>query len=120
MKKLRQISIRTKGNTLHDENIIYFILQMIIAIFIFLTGLLYIVLKHGVDRYNIYFAYKPSKLHKKIHNTAINFMIFGVIVLQFNIFYYILSASKPNGKFVFWTTLHTLVCDFAYKAIRKS
>lgn len=90
------------------------------------VGLLYIVLKHGVDRYNIYFAYKPSKLHKKIHNTAINFMIFGVIVLQFNIFYYILSASKPNGYLLLFLFLCqginscTLVFDSYLKGLFRA
>ena len=39
-------------------------------------------MKHLVDRYNIYFAYGPSKIDKDIHASAINFVIVGVILLQ--------------------------------------
>lgn len=46
------------------------------------TGLLYMVLKHLVDRYNIYFAYGPSKISQSIHETAINCVIVSLVLLQ--------------------------------------
>ena len=46
------------------------------------SGLVYLLMKHLVDRYNIYFAYGPSKIDKDIHASAINFVIVGVILLQ--------------------------------------
>jgi hypothetical protein len=39
-------------------------------------------MKHFVDRYNIYFAYGPSKIKQQIHATAINFVIASVVLLQ--------------------------------------
>ncbi|XP_065225724.1 calcium permeable stress-gated cation channel 1 [Planococcus citri] len=45
-------------------------------------GLLYMLMKHFVDRYNIYFAYGPSKIKQQIHGTAINFVIVSVVLLQ--------------------------------------
>ncbi|KAM4696102.1 CSC1-like protein 1 [Rhinophrynus dorsalis] len=36
-----------------------------------ITGLIFMVLKHGVDRYNIYYAYLPTKLNRKIHIEAV-------------------------------------------------
>lgn len=45
-------------------------------------GLLYMVLKHFVDRYNIYFAYGPSKISPRIHAAAINIVIFSITLQQ--------------------------------------
>lgn len=45
-------------------------------------GLIYMCLKHCVDRYNIFFAYGPSKISKKIHGTAINFVVASILLLQ--------------------------------------
>ncbi|XP_075213125.1 transmembrane protein 63 isoform X2 [Lycorma delicatula] len=45
-------------------------------------GLLYMVMKHYVDRYNIYFAYGPSKINHQIHTTAINYVIVSIVLLQ--------------------------------------
>lgn len=38
--------------------------------------------KHMVDKYNLYFAYGPSKISPQIHATAINIVIFSVVLLQ--------------------------------------
>jgi len=46
-------------------------------------GLLYFILKHLVDRHNLAYVYSPSKISKKIHATAINFVIMSVALLQF-------------------------------------
>ncbi|KAK3087398.1 hypothetical protein FSP39_005417 [Pinctada imbricata] len=65
-------------------------------------GLVYMCLKHLVDRYNIYFAYKPSKISKGIHKTAINFVTVSVILTQFNIvFFTALRSESVNPVFVF-------------------
>jgi len=47
-----------------------------------LPGLLYMVLKHFVDRYNIYFAYGPSKISSRIHKLAINIVIVSITLQQ--------------------------------------
>jgi calcium permeable stress-gated cation channel len=39
-------------------------------------------LKHLVDRYNIYFAYGPSKISQSIHETAISCVIVSIVLLQ--------------------------------------
>lgn len=65
-------------------------------------GWVYMILKHAVDRYNIYFAYKPSKINKKIHSSAINFVTVATILLQFNVvFFTALRSEKVNPVFVF-------------------
>lgn len=46
-------------------------------------GLIYFCLKHFVDRHNLAFIYAPSKINKKVHVSAINFVIFSVGLLQF-------------------------------------
>lgn len=65
-------------------------------------GLLYLIMKHIVDRYNIYFAYGPSKIDKNIHASAINFVIVAVIMLQFCIvFFTILRTEQVQGITIF-------------------
>jgi len=46
-------------------------------------GCLYFTLKHLVDRHNLAFVYARSKINKKVHATAINFVIMSVALLQF-------------------------------------
>ena len=46
-------------------------------------GCLYFITKHYVDRHNIFFVYNPSKINKKVHATAISFVVLSTIVLQF-------------------------------------
>ncbi|XP_022103768.1 CSC1-like protein 2 isoform X1 [Acanthaster planci] len=52
------------------------------------VGLLYILFKHMVDRYNIYFAYKSSRIDKDIHNTAINFVVVAGMLLQLSVLFF--------------------------------
>jgi len=46
-------------------------------------GCLYFLLKHFADRHNLAFVYAPSKINKKVHASAINFVIMSVGLLQF-------------------------------------
>lgn len=46
-------------------------------------GLLYVILKHMVDRYNIYYAYVPTKLNQQIHRAAISQVIVSPILCMF-------------------------------------
>ncbi|KAK6183528.1 hypothetical protein SNE40_010997 [Patella caerulea] len=58
-------------------------------------GLVYMIFKHIVDRYNIYFAYKASRINKHIHASAVNYVIISVILLQFTIvFFTVLRAAN--------------------------
>ena len=45
-------------------------------------GLFYMCMKHCVDRYNIYYAYKRSKINKNIHATAVNCVIVSLLIQQ--------------------------------------
>ncbi|XP_047108351.1 calcium permeable stress-gated cation channel 1 [Schistocerca piceifrons] len=57
-------------------------------------GLLYMVLKHFVDRYNIYWAYGPSKISSRIHASAINIVIFSISLLQLS---FVMLSYIRNG-----------------------
>ncbi len=46
-------------------------------------GALYFLTKYYVDRHNLLYAYKPSKINQRVHSTAISFVILSVVVLQF-------------------------------------
>ncbi|GIY01699.1 CSC1-like protein 2, partial [Caerostris extrusa] len=52
-------------------------------------GLLYMCLKHYIDRYNIYYVYGPSKISRNIHATAINFVVISIILMQMCIFFFL-------------------------------
>ena len=43
-------------------------------------GTLYFVVKHYVDRHNLIYAYKPTKINKNVHITAINFFVLSTII----------------------------------------
>ncbi|XP_035824906.1 CSC1-like protein 2 isoform X3 [Aplysia californica] len=51
-------------------------------------GLVYMIFKHVVDRYNIFFAYNPSRINKHIHGSAVTFVLWAVILLQFNVVFF--------------------------------
>jgi len=59
-------------------NIIFYKINGLLLV----LGLLYMVTKHFVDRYNIYFAYGKSKISKRIHSTAINCVMVSIVLLQ--------------------------------------
>ena len=65
-------------------------------------GVLYFVLKYYVDRHNLLYAYKPSKINKKVHATAINFVILSVVLLQFFMMMFTLIRSGT------WKSLSTM------------
>ena len=59
-------------------------------------GCLYFLLKHFADRHNLAFVYAPSKINKKVHATAINFVIMSVGLLQFFMVMFTLVRSAGN------------------------
>ncbi|OXA60909.1 CSC1-like protein 2 [Folsomia candida] len=59
-------------------------------------GLVYLVFKHYVDRYNIYFAYGPTKVEKEVHGTAINFVIVCMFILQINLLAYVTTQGSDT------------------------
>jgi len=50
------------------------------------AGLVYMLIKHLIDRYNIYYVYNPSKINSKIHSTAIMFVHIALLMMQAQIF----------------------------------
>jgi len=68
-------------------------------------GCLYFILKHLVDRHNLAFVYARSKINKKVHATAINFVIMSVALLQFFmiIFSFIRSLNSDMSEINFRT-----------------
>jgi hypothetical protein len=60
-------------------------------------GCLYFILKHLVDRHNLAFVYERSKINKKVHATAINFVIMSVVLLQFFVILFSIIRSLDTG-----------------------
>lgn len=59
-------------------------------------GLLYVVLKHVVDRYNIYYAYVPTKLNQRIHRAAISQVVVAPILCMFWLLFF--STLRLGGR----------------------
>ncbi|KAK2155388.1 hypothetical protein LSH36_241g01022 [Paralvinella palmiformis] len=72
-----------------------------------ILGLLYLLLKHFVDRHNIYYAFKPTRMSSEPHHRAINFVHTAVILLQCNIVVFIMlrSAGVPPPPAIFSLTV---------------
>ncbi|XP_034040196.1 CSC1-like protein 2 isoform X2 [Thalassophryne amazonica] len=68
-------------------------------------GLMYMLLKHLADRYNMYYAYLPSKLDKKIHSGAVNQVVAAPILCLF----WLLFFSIVRSGFTSGTSMFTLV-----------
>ena len=58
-------------------------------------------LKHFVDRYNIFFAYAPSRINKNIHITAINFVMIAFLIQQLTLFFFSLLRGGLQGVAIF-------------------
>jgi len=76
-------------------------------------GLIYMILKHLVDRYNLYFGYISTKVDKRIHKTAVTFAIGSFIMLQFCILFFIAVRNKGNMNSNSMTTVQILVITFS-------
>lgn len=72
-------------------------------------GLTYMILKHLVDRYNIYFAYISTKVDKNIHKSAVTFSIVSFILLQICILFFIAVKNKGNINTNVMSTLQTII-----------
>ena len=53
--------------------------------FVLCLGLAYMVLKYFVDRHNIYFVYRPSKVSHTIHLQALTLFLISVMMVQVSI-----------------------------------
>ncbi|XP_048862806.1 CSC1-like protein 2 isoform X2 [Brienomyrus brachyistius] len=68
-------------------------------------GLMYMLLKHLVDRYNMYYAYLPSKLDKKIHSGAVNQVVAAPILCLFWLLFFSTVRTGPTAP----TTVVTMI-----------
>eukprot|EP00095_Tigriopus_kingsejongensis_P009316 snap_masked-scaffold320_size207635-processed-gene-1.8 protein:Tk09316 transcript:snap_masked-scaffold320_size207635-processed-gene-1.8-mRNA-1 annotation:"hypothetical protein L798_12217" len=59
-------------------------------------GLFYMIMKHGVDRYNLYYAYKRSKIDKNIHATAVNCVIVSLLLQQLVLLFFNIVRAPDN------------------------
>jgi len=60
-------------------------------------GLFYMIMKHGVDRYNIYYAYKRSKINKNIHGCAVNCVMISLLIQQLVVLFFNTVRTSNDG-----------------------
>ncbi|XP_072503807.1 CSC1-like protein 1 isoform X3 [Notamacropus eugenii] len=80
-------------------------------------GLIYILLKHLVDRHNLYFAYLPTKLEKKIHFAAVNQALAAPILCLFWLYFFSflrLGFQAPTSLFTLLAVLLTIAACIGY------
>lgn len=68
-------------------------------------GVLYLLLKHLVDKHNLYFAYLPARLDRQVHLGAVNQALAAPIICLFWLFFF----SVLRTGFMADTSLFTLV-----------
>ncbi|XP_073683033.1 calcium permeable stress-gated cation channel 1 [Garra rufa] len=76
-------------------------------------GLLYLVLKHMVDRYNIYYAYLPTKLSQRIHSAAISQVVVAPVLCMFWLLFFSVLRLGPVQPITLFTCV-TLLCCIAF------
>uniref|UniRef100_A0A8C3G4T4 Transmembrane protein 63B n=1 Tax=Cyclopterus lumpus TaxID=8103 RepID=A0A8C3G4T4_CYCLU len=72
-------------------------------------GLMYMLLKHLADRYNMYYAYLPSKLDKKIHSGAVNQVVAAPILCLFWLLFFSTVRSAATSMFTFIVLIITII-----------
>ncbi|TDG98784.1 hypothetical protein EPR50_G00204100 [Perca flavescens] len=73
-------------------------------------GLLYVILKHMVDRYNIYYAYVPTKLSQRIHRAAISQVILAPILCMFWLLFFSMLRLGPAHPITLFTLVSLISC----------
>ncbi|KAJ8270530.1 hypothetical protein GJAV_G00115990 [Gymnothorax javanicus] len=68
-------------------------------------GLLYIMLKHLVDKHNLYYAYLPTRLDRQVHLSAVNQAMAAPIICLLWLYFF----SVIRSGFMADTSLFTLV-----------
>ncbi|XP_054152940.1 CSC1-like protein 1 [Oppia nitens] len=56
-------------------------------------GLFYMICRHIVDRYNIYYIYTPTKITGRIHSTAVLYVHIALLMMQFQVFTFLLMRT---------------------------
>ncbi|XP_060048407.1 CSC1-like protein 1 [Erinaceus europaeus] len=80
-------------------------------------GLVYILLKHMVDRHNLYFVYLPAKLEKRIHFAAVSQALAAPILCLFWLYFFSLlrlGLKAPLTLFTFLVVLLTILVCLGY------
>ncbi|XP_004439609.1 PREDICTED: CSC1-like protein 1 isoform X1 [Ceratotherium simum simum] len=80
-------------------------------------GLVYILLKHMVDRHNLYFVYLPAKLEKRIHFAAVRQALAAPILCLFWLYFFSflrLGPMAPPTLFTLLVVLLTILVGLAY------
>ncbi|KAJ3613008.1 hypothetical protein NHX12_019265 [Muraenolepis orangiensis] len=80
-------------------------------------GLLYVILKHMVDRYNIYYAYVPTRLSQHIHRAAIAHVVVAPILCMFWLLFFSVLRLGPTHPITLFT-LVSLVCCVTFALFR--
>ncbi|XP_026881318.2 calcium permeable stress-gated cation channel 1 isoform X1 [Electrophorus electricus] len=73
-------------------------------------GLLYLILKHVVDRYNIYYAYVPTKLSQHIHSAAVSQVLVAPILCMFWLLFFSVLRLGPMQPITLFTLISLLLC----------
>ncbi|XP_019374296.1 PREDICTED: calcium permeable stress-gated cation channel 1 [Gavialis gangeticus] len=85
-------------------------------------GLLYMLLKHMVDRYNIYYVYIPTKLNQRIHSAAISQVVVAPILCMFWLLFFSvlrLGPVRPVTLFTFVVLLFCIIFSFFGLCLKK-
>ncbi|XP_061481049.1 CSC1-like protein 1 isoform X2 [Rhineura floridana] len=80
-------------------------------------GLIYILLKHTVDRHNLYFAFLPAKLEKQIHFAAVTQALTAPILCLFWLYFFSflrLGFKAPTTLFTFLVVCIALAVCLGY------
>ena len=65
-------------------------------------GVIYMLIRHFVDRYNIYFSYAPSRISQNCHYRAVNFVILSSVVMLMTLLAFSwIRFGKGNGNTIF-------------------
>ncbi|CAL8071058.1 unnamed protein product [Calicophoron daubneyi] len=72
-------------------------------------GLVYLIFRYLVERYNLFFAYLPSRIDSRIHCLAMNFMLLAVLLLQLNLFMFVALRRGAIGSALSIASLSGLV-----------
>ncbi|NWR71275.1 CSC1 protein, partial [Centropus unirufus] len=89
---------------------------------VLLPGLLYMLLKHMVDRYNIYYVYIPTKLNQRLHVAAISQVMVAPILCMFWLLFFSvlrLGPTRPVTLFTFVVLLSCIIFSFFGLCLKK-
>ncbi|XP_061467808.1 calcium permeable stress-gated cation channel 1 isoform X2 [Rhineura floridana] len=73
-------------------------------------GLLYMLLKHMVDRYNIYYVYIPTKLNQRIHSAAVSQVVVAPILCMFWLLFFSIIRLGSIRPITIFTCVVLLSC----------